>query len=149
MLDPEPGSLFVGFDGLTGFVTLGRSFGDLSLSFGGSRRLAYSLGGNDSHSLQDSVTLGAGYQIVEPVSIGIFLQRGVNDYFSIGTGALARSEDVSSIGLNLGLTLGRTAMTVTYSSSENESEGGAVKNRTQRLQIGVGLSVIGNVFDMK
>lgn len=149
MLDPEPGSLFVGFEGLTGFMSFGRAFGDLSLNLGLSRRLAYSLGGDDSHSLQDFVVVGGGYQIAEPINVGVFFQTGEDDYFSVGTGTLARTEEVESVGLNLGLTFGSTSMVATYSSSKNTSKETGFSSRTERLQIGVGLSVIGNVFDMK
>ncbi len=131
-LEPETGSAFVPFDGLTGRgrIGLGERF-KVPVQLYGSRNLVYALVTPFSYLISDRVGLSGDLHLGQRMSLRVYVERGRDDYR--GQGDFEREDDQTGFGATFQLGLPRSIQLVVGASRERYDSTLAAGERTVTL----------------
>jgi hypothetical protein len=140
-LDPEPGSSFVAFDGVTGSFRAGLGKGyRVTPSVHASRNLVYSLDGAGSYIESDRAGLSVSSRLTSRGQVSVFFEQGTDRYQGT-TAVTLREEDQRAWGASVQWTLGRRlSIAAGYSSESYEPTGGGPERTLEVARIGLTLA---------
>lgn len=121
-LEPEPGSIFVPYEEITGRAQLQLTLGGrLRLQLYGNRNLVYSTQPLWVYFDDSAVGLGLLTSLGRPASLRLFVEQGSNDYTAVATGRVDRIDDLDGYGGEIRLSLGRYTLLLGTSRTRYDS----------------------------
>lgn len=121
-IEPEPGSAFVEFDGLTGrFNLAGRPLGPVQLQLFGGRDVTYALQADSSYFEEDRLGVALVYSVGSLASLRAFAESGESAFVAVAPAGPQRVDDRASYGLSVSVRRGPVSIGIGAERNEYES----------------------------
>ncbi|HUP24735.1 MAG TPA: hypothetical protein VNB06_17585, partial [Thermoanaerobaculia bacterium] len=144
-LEPEPGSIFGGYDELTGDVAVQRQLGwRTSVDLRASRDLFFAFDPESSHFESDRLRGGLGFGLPGGLWLRFFAGMGEDQYIPPSSDIVHRIDDVSEWGAWLTWRIAdRVGLSLGYALEEYDSDVERFDRDDDRLLFAVEISALG------
>ncbi|HUP21618.1 MAG TPA: hypothetical protein VNB06_01600 [Thermoanaerobaculia bacterium] len=150
-LEAEPGSIFGGYDELSGELAVHRQLGwRTGAELQASRDLFFAFDLESSHFESERLRGGITFDVIEALELRFFAGTGDDEYFAVSSDDVHRIDDVTEWGVGLSWNIGgRVTMLVGYTLEDFDSDVPGFDREVDRLHFGLSLSAFGGRLSVR
>jgi len=150
-LEPAPGSLFGGYDELSGELDVHRRIGwRAAVDLGVSRDIFFALEAESSHFESDRLRGGVTFELLRFLDLRLFSGVGDDEYFAVSSQSVNRVDDVTEWGVGLSWDIeDRVTLVAGYTHERYDSDLTRSDRDADRVQLALSLSAWGGRLSVR
>lgn len=150
-LEPQPGSVFGGYDEPSGELAVQRQLGwRTGVELRASRDIFFAFDPGSSHFESDRLRGGVTFEVARAVGLRLFAGVGDDEYFASSTQIVTRTDDVTEWGAGLTWQIGpRVNLLLGYTLEDFDSDVESFDRDLDRLHFALSLSAFGGRLSVR